>query len=140
MKTLIIIASLIVGIPTMALDRYAALSMIESGNNDKAVGSSGEVSRFQILPSVWNYQTNLVHVFDMRTKQILVQSPTNKLTALEVAMGIQSERQFNFYEKNKREPTDAEFYLLWHCPAHVLHPSRCETEIARRFANLCASP
>src|ERR1035437_4281326 len=32
----------------VAMDRWAALSMIESGNDDRAVGSSGEITRFQI--------------------------------------------------------------------------------------------
>ena len=36
-----------------ALDRWAALSQIESGDNDKAVGRMGEISRYQILPDVW---------------------------------------------------------------------------------------
>ena len=35
------------------LSKLEALSMIESGNNDLAVGQAGEVSRFQIRPQVW---------------------------------------------------------------------------------------
>ena len=36
-----------------AMDRWAALSMIESGDKDRAVGPRGEVSRFQIRPELW---------------------------------------------------------------------------------------
>ena len=36
-----------------ALDRWSALSQIESGDDDCAVGSAGEVSRYQIKPEVW---------------------------------------------------------------------------------------
>src|SRR6266567_952502 len=37
-----------------AMDRWSALSQIESGDNDKAVGRLGEISRYQILPDVWS--------------------------------------------------------------------------------------
>lgn len=32
---------------------FKALADIESGGNDRAIGSKGEVSAFQILPSIW---------------------------------------------------------------------------------------
>src|SRR5436853_1422684 len=35
------------------MERWAALSQIESGDNDKAVGPAGEISRYQIKPEVW---------------------------------------------------------------------------------------
>jgi hypothetical protein len=35
------------------LSPLEAISMIESGNNDAAVGRAGEVSRYQIRPHVW---------------------------------------------------------------------------------------
>ena len=53
------LAILIVGgwlisiIAAPAMDRWEALSMIESGDNDRAVGHGGEVSRFQIRPGLW---------------------------------------------------------------------------------------
>src|ERR1035441_2322952 len=36
-----------------AMDRWSALSMIESGDDDLAVGPGGEVSRFQIRRELW---------------------------------------------------------------------------------------
>jgi hypothetical protein len=36
-----------------AMDRWSALSMIESGDDDRAIGPGGEVSRFQIRPELW---------------------------------------------------------------------------------------
>jgi hypothetical protein len=41
----------VIGAP--AMDRWSALSMIESGDDDLAVGPGGEVSRFQIRPELW---------------------------------------------------------------------------------------
>src|SRR4051812_21691749 len=38
--------------------RYYALGMIETGNNDREVGSIGEISRYQIHPLVWKSYTS----------------------------------------------------------------------------------
>ena len=35
------------------LHRRLALGMIETGNRDDEIGGAGEVSRYQIMPSVW---------------------------------------------------------------------------------------
>ena len=55
MKASLVIMLVLVGLglatPALAMDRWEALSMIESGNNDHAVGAVGEISRFQIRPS-----------------------------------------------------------------------------------------
>jgi hypothetical protein len=37
------------------LSHLEALSLIESGGNDRAIGGAGEVSRYQILPKVWRF-------------------------------------------------------------------------------------
>ena len=39
--------------PPLDVHRMFALGMIESGNDDRAIGSAGEVSRYQLSPSVW---------------------------------------------------------------------------------------
>ena len=36
-----------------AMDRWAALSQIESGDDDHAVGAAGEISRYQLKPEIW---------------------------------------------------------------------------------------
>jgi hypothetical protein len=35
------------------MDRWSALSQIESGDDDHVVGAAGEVSRYQMKPEVW---------------------------------------------------------------------------------------
>ncbi|HXG49204.1 MAG TPA: hypothetical protein VNO52_16390, partial [Methylomirabilota bacterium] len=57
MKTTLLILLLTAFIPAQAravgFSLLEALSLIESGNNDRAIGRAGEVSRYQILPTVW---------------------------------------------------------------------------------------
>src|ERR1700722_2135395 len=54
LKSLIVLLTLCALIPSArAMDRWAALSMIESGDDDRAVGSLGEISRYQIRPYLW---------------------------------------------------------------------------------------
>jgi hypothetical protein len=36
-----------------AMDRWAALAMFESGDNDRIVGRAGEISRYQIRRELW---------------------------------------------------------------------------------------
>jgi len=102
-----------------AMDRWEALSMIESGDEDQAIGPGGEVSRFQIRPDLWpggNAQDERV--------------------ALSVAKEIMARRLAEFQQSHKRAATDFEFYVLWNAPWEADHPSKAVTERARRFANL----
>jgi hypothetical protein len=103
-----------------AMDRWAALSMIESGNDDSAIGSLGEVSRYQIRPKLWPGG-----------------NPLNANLALGVAQKIMQSRVAKF-ERNhsNRLPSDFEFYVLWNAPQEVNHPCRAVAERAHRFANL----
>src|SRR5579871_6409501 len=39
--------------PALDAKHLFALGMIETGNNDWMIGSAGEVSRYQLMPSVW---------------------------------------------------------------------------------------
>jgi hypothetical protein len=42
-----------------ALTFWDSLALIESGMDDEAVGSAGEVSRYQMMPNVWhNYSSS----------------------------------------------------------------------------------
>jgi len=102
-----------------AMDRWAALSMIESGDNDRAVGAGGEVSRFQIKPILWNGG-----------------NPLDAQAALSAAMEIMKERVAEFERIHKRAPNDVEFYILWNAPSRVNKPSPVVSERANRFANL----
>jgi len=101
------------------MDRWAALSMIESGDNDRAIGPGGEISRFQIQPVLWPGG-----------------NPTNTQIALAAAQKIMLPRIEEFRRSHQRMPTDFEFYILWNAPWQVDHPSAAVIERARRFSNL----
>lgn len=109
----------LLAVPALAMDRWAALSMLESGDNDKAIGPGGEISRFQVKRALWPGG-------NARDPQV----------ALAAAQGIMRLRLEKFQQEQKRPATDYEFYVLWNAPATISHPPQCVTERARRFANL----
>src|ERR1017187_5687010 len=105
--------------PALAMDRWEALSMIESGNNDRAIGLVGEISRFQIRPELWPGG-----------------NPHNPEQALTAAQKTKIPRLNQFQRSHNRQPTDFEFYVLWNAPWVVDHPSAVVKERAQRFVNL----
>lgn len=107
-----------------AMDRWAALSQIESGDNDKAVGKRGEISRYQILPDVW-----AAFAPDKANWE-------NPKEALAVAKVTMKKRCAEFEQTFHRAPTDFEFYVLWNAPAQIERPGSVVTERANRFCNL----
>jgi hypothetical protein len=102
-----------------AMDRWSALSMLESGDNDSATGLRGEISRFQIRPQFWPGG-----------------NPRNSKAALAVAQKLMNQRVAEFVRTHKRAPTDFEFYVLWNAPAEVNHPRGAVAARAQRFVNL----
>ena len=108
-----------------AMDRWEALSQLESGDNDNATGRAHEVSRYQMLPSVWRAATSQS-----------VNVATNEAWAFLVADAIQSRRVVAFAKREGRMPTAGEWSLIWHCPARVLQPNAEERDYQRRFLNL----
>src|SRR5215831_1916351 len=60
-----------------AMDRFAALSMLESGDDDFALGKHAEVSRYQIRPGVWQQATSMP-----------LSRATNAVVALGVAQAV----------------------------------------------------
>lgn len=119
LTVLVLSGWLLTAVSARAMDRWTALSMIESGNNDCAVGACGEISRFQIRPVLWPGG-----------------NPQNSRDALLAAREIMRSRIARFERTHGRAPTDFEFYVLWNAPWQVDHPSRAVEERARRFANL----
>lgn len=101
------------------MNRWNALSMLESGDNDYAVGRCGEISRFQIRAEYWPGG-----------------NPHDASDALTVARQIMHARVDQFEQTHGRQPTNFEFYILWNAPAEVDHPVGCVAERARRFVNL----
>ena len=106
------------------MDRWSALSQIESGDNDHAVGSAGEVSRYQIKPDLWRRYASTGADW------------TNPTNALCVARQAMEERCAAFERAMHRPPTDSEFYILWNAPAQIDRPGKAVLARAERFCNL----
>lgn len=117
MKILLIV--LILSTNALAMDRWTALAMLESGDNDRAIGRAGEVSRYQISPELWPGG-----------------NPLDTGVALANAQRIMSSRTAAFEQSHGRAPDDFEFYVLWNAPAQINHPHRAVAARARRFVNL----
>jgi hypothetical protein len=111
---------------SFGLDRLSALSMIESGDNDRMVGGAGEVSRYQILKREWRSVTNSNQFTDRKVSEA-------------VTLKLIEKRVSTFRSIYGRNPTDFEFYGLWNAPAQVYRArvSPVVAERCRRFANLC---
>jgi hypothetical protein len=110
---------LIMSTNALAMDRWTALAMMESGGDDRAIGRAGEVSRYQIRPDLW-----------------LGGNPLDRCAALANAQRIMFSRVTTFERTHGRPPDDFEFYVLWNAPAQINHPHRAVAERARRFMNL----
>ena len=108
-----------------AMDRWEALSQLESGDNDNASGRAHEVSRYQMLPSVWRAATSLP-----------LSAATNRDAAWSVAAKVQGARVVAFARREGRMPTDGEWVLIFHCPARVMKPNAEERDYETRFLNL----
>ena len=111
----------------LAADRWAALSLIESGDNDRATGPHGEISRYQMQPEVWKRYASTNADW------------TKPEESLAVAKAVMEERCAAFERSTKRPPTDFEFYVLWNAPAQVQKPSKAVSRRAERFCNVLNS-
>jgi len=115
--------------PECASVRFA-LGQIESGSQDKAVGKAGEVSRFQILPGMWNgiiYRHGLGSV--------------NSQSEAEAWVVVKTWLAWNMRPLTKYRPS--QIYALWHRPDKFRRAryrlsslTRREQDRCRRFANL----
>lgn len=129
MKRFVVAVGLVFGLclPLHAMDRWTALSQVESGDNDRAVGAAGEVSRYQIKPELWGrYAPGDANW-------------TNPTNALFVAKQAMQERCAAFARAMRRPPTDSEFYILWNAPAQIQRPGKAVLRRAERFCNLVRS-
>ncbi|HXT13070.1 MAG TPA: hypothetical protein VN873_16030 [Candidatus Angelobacter sp.] len=127
MKKFASLLLLLLPLSGFGMDRLSALSMLETGNDDYAVGSAGEISRFQVKKAEWKTVTNSANYTDSET-------------ARKVMMQLMEKRIHAFQEHFGRQPTDFEFYALWNAPAQVFAGkiSHKVAERCQRFANLCA--
>ena len=111
-----------------AMDRWSALSQVESADDDHAVGAAGEISRYQIKPEIW------------RRYAAADGDWTIPEHALSVARQAMQERCAGFERTVHRPPTDLEFYILWNAPAQIQRPGKAVLGRAERFCNLVNSP
>jgi hypothetical protein len=89
------------GRPGMLDERHRyALGMIETGNHDGEIGGAGEVSRYQIMPSVWQRYSDSRDYHDPDV-------------SLEVAQQFWTALYNDFKRRAHREPTDFDMYVLW---------------------------
>lgn len=126
MKTFASLLLVLLPICGFGMDRSSALSMLETGNDDRAVGSAGEISRFQVKKAEWRSVTNSCNYCDSETaKRVMIQLMDKRIHAFQDHFG--------------RPPTDYEFYALWNAPSQALKGKISRTVAARceRFANLC---
>lgn len=149
MKKLAILAALY-GVPTFAglasISNWPtllhALAMIETGctngnqqKGDFKVGASKEISRYQLLPSVWRAGMKKAGLSEAKT--------TDPIAARLIARTIWEERRQRFAKKAKREPSSREWYALWNAPGAFEKAgfqfeklSKAVRERSERFANL----
>ena len=107
-----------------AMDRWSALSQIETRDNDSAVGAAGEISRYQVKPRLWHRYAR--SDADWRDPAV----------ALAAAQQIMRERCSGFERSYNRQPSDFEFYVLWNAPAQIERPRKAVRERAERFCHL----
>lgn len=111
--------------------RRFALGMIETANKDNAIGLAGEVSRYQIMPSVWRHYNNS-------------QQYQNPSVSLAVAQKHWLTLYATFKKQARREPNDFDMYVLWntrygHYARKGFKPDRLSPVVrdrAQRFVNL----
>ncbi len=113
------------------LNKLEAIGMIESGNNDRAVGSAGEISRYQIKPRVWKcYSASTAY--------------NNSQVAAWVADQYLATLEESFQRQSGRTPTDFDRYVLWNAGPGYYESIRFDRsrvhrvirERAQRFVNL----
>lgn len=115
--------------------KLEAISMIETGDNDRAVGKAGEVSRYQLLPKTWRQYTTQ-------------RSYTNPVFAAQIARTHLASLEANFRARTGREPTDFECYVLWNAGLNYYakigfnadRVHRSIRERAERYVNLRQAP
>jgi len=110
----------------------AALSQVESGDNDRAPGRNGEMSRYQFLPAVMLHE----QAVNPALQTLIGEWWTIEKYARVCTVGIWEKRVATFRLAYRRDPSLAELYLCWHRPGRVLNPTPVERARAEQFENL----
>ena len=131
MRKVLVLLMLSVVSASAGYSKLEALSLIESGNNDAAVGSLGEVSRYQIKPRIWREYSSSRSWRDARVSSQVAETYLKSL-------------EETFLKRAGRAPTDFDLYVLWNAgPAYYaklgfsaarVHP--VVRERAQRYVNL----
>lgn len=108
-----------------------ALGMIETGNDDREIGGAGEISRYQIMPSVWRHYSDSLSYRDPQV-------------SLTVARHHWAALYNSFKDQAHREPTDFDMYVLWNThygyyASKGFNPNRLAASVrerAQRYVNL----
>lgn len=122
--------------------RLAALSMLESGDNDQAIGHAGEISRYQILPTVFAKYFFVVGRKCPSANAASAIAAANPFTARNIAAAVLQDRCKAFEIRFHRPPTDQEFYILWARPSWYFSRPRLHADFmivaerATRFESL----
>jgi hypothetical protein len=114
--------------------RRRALGMIETGNRDDEIGGAGEVSRYQIMPSVWRHYSQSLNY-------------RNPEVSLTVAQKHWARLYTAFTRQAHRPPTDFDMYVLWNThygyyASRGFNPNRLAASVrdrAQRYVNLVES-
>jgi hypothetical protein len=133
-----IISFLLLGLALNEARMLDSLAAIESGGQDRAIGRAREVSRYQIMPSLWRrtVRENGWHG-----------SPHDPKLARRVALDILNRRVKRFAEVTHRAPCMEEVYALWTAPGLLVArgwqwrrlPAKIK-ERCIRFNNLYSAP
>jgi hypothetical protein len=104
-----------------------ALAQIESGDNPKTVGKSGETGKYQIMPKV-----RKAYVDKLKSKNIT--GVGDDLLVVEILSDM-TKMYRDFYD---REPDTNTVYCLWNSPHRTMNNKISKTmrERATRFSNL----
>ena len=111
----------------------SALSQIESNDNDAAVGKAGEISRWQMMPEVWDNATHKPRAMARIYKE-----------ALPVARKELESRIGYFRYNLNRDPVPEQVYALWNIGAICFKNMHFDDSLlswrlqatCERFANL----
>jgi hypothetical protein len=124
-----------VPVPSLDMKHHFALGMVETGNNDREVGGAGEISRYQIHPTVWKVYSSS-HEYQ------------NPEVSLQVARMHWAYLAKYYKDKTGREPEDFDMYVLWNTKfgyyarkgfdRHHINPVVIDR--AQRFVNLVNRP
>src|ERR1044071_139091 len=103
-RVLILVAA-VLALPCGALPIRDALGMIESGNDDHAVGSAGEISRYQIKKDIWQAHSRSSEFWDEKE-------------AWRVTEKVLAARVEEYRRGTGRMPAAFDLYVLWNAPGH----------------------